>query len=929
MKPQEWLEDKFPDNAEFLGELLEIMDVLREIYEHSEKLPLDDLEEALADEDEDWLEELEEEIHTFVFHWEEVQILEEGDRVYRFMGVDDSSDVIAAIEEEGDTGDYWAYNIEGADQYVGEGEEDFLIEAVIPSDVQIDYLGTALQNCAYENEYEIIFFHGDLEITKFVVNQYEFIKPREGTRATFEPGGDNGSSEYPKYARHVREHGNPHFRGYQETFHEYAQSKRSEKEQDEKRGGDVEVSAYTKKDGTKVKSHTRSAPGDFDCALDELPFSVQVKYLVDRTVESLQEGNPELDFLDALREAYRIVRETHPLTEDFIPRYIGVEVRDDQAAAPAHMRPYRRSYQRPLRPLSQAATGGKSSSSNVAAIGYDKGVMYVKFHNGALYSYDVGPKVYEIIASAPSKGQAVWSLLRGWDPGRVIDDPSKTTPGGVGGSKVVYWKVSHQPGRDAPAMSPEAMRRTIAQFTQFHAAPAPDPEGALKPPTATQSRGNVAIGQLSGREIRRARELEEEAKKILLRAQEEKEEAPTPEEADRGLGQRRKALQQRIEELQAALSAGTDLPDVVRQTMQREIKRLQRQLRSDYTDDFTLVSDTTLHGPITRAGAFRYGSTVKEKDWNNLREVFSRLTHVPAFDSHEEHRLIGYAHGPFKFNEDTHQILGNLETFQDIEEISPLSDEERERFPVSIRFYDGSRVEDRKQDIREVLHLAVSLDKTDRDRCSTEDGAPCYVSPVASLDDFQQPTQEDYSMPENTKENDKDKKKKKDEDEEDEDDEDKEKKEDKKDMEDAFADFLEVYGYPNKEEFFRVYGVNKSDMETLRDENARLRAKIEEHGDFIAQLRAQEEKRREERAGELREKLAEHPSLKADFLNGKGLEELEELDQNLIWPASRGSADDFEHLDGQALLSRIKKTEQDFRASMKGPRTYLAGGGNK
>lgn len=53
------------------------------------------------------------------------------------------------------------------------------------------------------------------------------------------------------------------------------------------------------------------------------------------------------------------------------------------------------------------------SSSNVACIGFENGVLRVQFHNGYVYEYyNVPESVYKDFLHAPSKGQFVHYRLK-------------------------------------------------------------------------------------------------------------------------------------------------------------------------------------------------------------------------------------------------------------------------------------------------------------------------------------------------------------------------------------------------------------------------------------------------------------------------------------------------------------------------------------
>ena len=46
------------------------------------------------------------------------------------------------------------------------------------------------------------------------------------------------------------------------------------------------------------------------------------------------------------------------------------------------------------------------SSSNLSAVGYENGILYISFHSGGLYSYSGVPEsVYQSLMSAGSKGK--------------------------------------------------------------------------------------------------------------------------------------------------------------------------------------------------------------------------------------------------------------------------------------------------------------------------------------------------------------------------------------------------------------------------------------------------------------------------------------------------------------------------------------------
>lgn len=153
-------------------------------------------------------------------------------------------------------------------------------------------------------------------------------------------------------------------------------------------------------------------------------------------------------------------------------------------------------------------------------------------------------------------------------------------------------------------------------------------------------------------------------------------------------------------------------------------------LKIDLTHRF---DSTTMHGVATRSGKFVYIDGVRFKDWNNIKTVFNVTDHLPVIgskgnDSHLDidERIIGFAWN-FTPNEETEEMEFDLEYFKDIKELSDLEDPSD--LPVSIGFKDlappGSGT---RQIIDKVHHIAVSLNKTEKDRCSASGGTACTVS---------------------------------------------------------------------------------------------------------------------------------------------------------------------------------------------------------
>lgn len=307
------------------------------------------------------------------------------------------------------------------------------------------------------------------------------------------------------------------------------------------------------------------------------------------------------------------------------------------------------------------------SSKTVAEIGYDLGKLRVFFKNGWGYEYDVPSSWYVEMLNAPSKGAFVWDSLRGRTIGRVIDKPNKTTPGGVGGSKVPYFKIKG--GR----MPQESMRKSV--------------KGFLK----SVRKGRVEVGEKPIRQIDKP--TFKQFKQFLKHA-----------------GGREK-----------------------KPSLFTKIKGLFKQKRNDFTDDF--IDDMHyFSGPITRPGDFEYTDGIKTKDFDNLKNITSKYSHLPSFDSHNENEILGFAYNLTsdpekymrnhpKYNElkDKDYIYAEGYSFNDVDNTYDM--------PVSIRFQDlneGTGLPE--QNITDLIHLAISTNRTEQDRCSTLGGNPCFIT---------------------------------------------------------------------------------------------------------------------------------------------------------------------------------------------------------
>jgi hypothetical protein len=147
--------------------------------------------------------------------------------------------------------------------------------------------------------------------------------------------------------------------------------------------------------------------------------------------------------------------------------------------------------------------------------------------------------------------------------------------------------------------------------------------------------------------------------------------------------------------------------------------------------------DFTMEGYMTRSGEFDYraeGEGIKTKTPENLKWVAENTEHVPVFGkrtmgSHKESEtsLIGFAHNfnyipPGQIDEYAH-IHGEAEMFYDIHDLSDLDDPND--LSVSFGFDDAGY--GGVQEITKLHHLAVSLNNTEKDRCSTLGGPSCTI----------------------------------------------------------------------------------------------------------------------------------------------------------------------------------------------------------
>ncbi len=425
----------------------------------------------------------------------------------------------------------------------------------------------------------------------------------------------------------------------------------------------------------------------------ELPISIRIAKAVDDSLPILRESNPNLSEKELLMMAYELARqEDNKIQQDFTDdgirgeglRRLGATIRTVTLnPTPSGIKPLRpkfpvseqgsnREFFRATLPIVDASTGGKSSSETIAEFGYDQGRLEIIFESGGGYEYDVSPEVFKQFAASGSKGKFLWEILRGKTPGRVIDNPNKTTPGGVGGSLVPYLKTKGN------AISTSAMRKNIKEVYT---------KGSIK---------KIGVGV--------------------------------------------KAITNKFKQIFG------------RKTKQDFIEDRIERVVSDFAQ---VVSDSkSFFGPITRAGEFEYEDKngkkqILIKDIDNLKEQFSKIKHMPAFNSHGENGFLGFIydftsdHNKFlakhpkykqklvetgKLEEfmETPYIFSEGQSFDDSSEISDLITTEGTQMPVSIRFTDIG--EGNQQKIDKLIHLAISTNLTDVDRCSSAGGKACFMS---------------------------------------------------------------------------------------------------------------------------------------------------------------------------------------------------------
>ncbi len=193
------------------------------------------------------------------------------------------------------------------------------------------------------------------------------------------------------------------------------------------------------------------------------------------------------------------------------------------------------------------------------------------------------------------------------------------------------------------------------------------------------------------------------------------------------------------------------------------VRKVMGKSKDFYTEDFVnylgkffvknMEDFTTMEGFLSRSGQFEYPdpkypndpskTIIKIKKWDEpggVKPAFQEIKLLPMYgsrwnDSHTERddRLIGFMHDwrfiePGVVDENGH-VLAKQEYFDDIRNLSDLRDPTD--LPMSLAF-DDATPESEYQYISQLHHGAVSLNKLERDRCSTAGGMPCNSKKIKS-----------------------------------------------------------------------------------------------------------------------------------------------------------------------------------------------------
>lgn len=481
-----------------------------------------------------------------------------------------------------------------------------------------------------------------------------------------------------------------------------------------------------------------------------LPTSLRIANAVDKQLPKLRDDFPKKDELDILKMAYDMARavlnNSDFETVEEQPIYFQIYIEDAELfEQELRSQALQENFDFTSDKATFFAKDQPVTSSNVAEIGYERGKLRIFFRSGGGYEYPVPSSWYTEMLNASSKGKFVWDTLRGRVPGRVIDNPSKITPGGVGGSIVPYFKIK------GAAMPPDQMRQSVKSFLtsarKGRAKVSGVPIRKISKPTFkefirfldTQAGRFATETKAKKKKPRIFRKITKKISTAFKKKKEKKDPSLKPDHS--GIKAQIKALQKALKNARK-----NDLDETIIKAMERRIAALQKSM-SDFMANYNIVDDFVsdmqyFSGPITRAGDFPYPDMIKTKDIDNLTHAFGEINHLPSFDSHQENSLLGFAYNfttdPDKFmkNDPNYNNLVNKDyifsegyVFNDMETTTEVPFTEQTPFPVSIRFKDANEGLDLpNQDITNLIHLAISTNRTDKDRCSENGGNSCYIT---------------------------------------------------------------------------------------------------------------------------------------------------------------------------------------------------------
>lgn len=352
-------------------------------------------------------------------------------------------------------------------------------------------------------------------------------------------------------------------------------------------------------------------------------------------------------------------------------------------------------------------------SSNVKGAGVFNNQLLVQFHNsGWTYRYTFGSneeanQAFQDI-SITSPGRYVWNKLRGKKMGPSIIS-NKLTPGGTSASIVPYDISSRTPMSKVGGHKEYEKRSKEMQEYKMGVKGMGEGATSGEPFTIEEIQAYHNQQMLGGinEEINRMNaynEIQEELKRL--------------KKGD-------------MIDLYTINLIPVDLYEIQLSVHYDNVPISNfMKLENDFiTNDFTI-----LHGPIVRDGAYDYidnkgGVQTLYKDWDNLKDVYSRYEYLPLRVSvkngaHHAKEKDGFGYN-FEINENTHTIDCDLVLIDDIENLTPILDP-KEGYHVSPGYYDT--IDNNVQIIKELDHIALSLGNEEMGRACTgenEQGISC------------------------------------------------------------------------------------------------------------------------------------------------------------------------------------------------------------